>query len=99
MSHLRSAALVFTFALLAAAVSAAEPASSPDPVPVSASGSVSAESMSCVSCHQVKTPGIVAQWRASRHAAQGIGLLRMPRRGRRRTRGPLRTRGRRSSRP
>lgn len=34
---------------------------------------LSAETQSCVSCHQKKTPGIVAQWRGSRHALQGIG--------------------------
>jgi hydroxylamine dehydrogenase len=35
----------------------------------------SAESRRCVTCHENKTPGIVAQWRGSKHAAQGIGCF------------------------
>ena len=34
-----------------------------------------AESRKCIDCHQQKTPGIVAQWRASRHYAQGVGCF------------------------
>ena len=34
---------------------------------------LSKESRACVTCHEKKTPGLVAQWRGSRHAAQGIG--------------------------
>lgn len=35
-------------------------------------GPLSDESKPCVACHTLKTPGIVAQWRDSRHGAQGI---------------------------
>jgi len=33
---------------------------------------VSAEAKECLACHESTTPGIVEQWRASRHAAQGV---------------------------
>jgi hydroxylamine dehydrogenase len=35
-------------------------------------GPLSDESKPCVACHTLKTPGIVAQWRDSKHGAQGI---------------------------
>lgn len=41
--------------------------------PSKAAVDLSAESRPCVTCHESKTPGIVAQWRASKHAGQGIG--------------------------
>jgi len=53
--------LAGTFALLAAAAPA--------------SAAATPESQKCTSCHQDKTPGIVAQWRASRHAAQDVGCF------------------------
>jgi hydroxylamine dehydrogenase len=34
---------------------------------------LSAESKKCVACHVQKTPGIVAQWRGSRHSVEGVG--------------------------
>src|SRR6266545_4330890 len=34
---------------------------------------LSKESRDCVACHEKRTPGIVAQWRGSRHARQGVG--------------------------
>jgi len=33
---------------------------------------VSAEGEKCLACHEPSSPGIVAQWRASRHAAAGV---------------------------
>lgn len=33
---------------------------------------LSAESRECVACHAQKTPDIVAQWRGSRHAVEGV---------------------------
>lgn len=36
---------------------------------------VTAENKDCVSCHEVKTPGIVGQWHQSRHAISGIGCI------------------------
>jgi len=36
---------------------------------------VTAENQDCVECHQVKSPGIVQQWRISEHAKSGIGCL------------------------
>ena len=36
---------------------------------------LSAESRACVACHEKKTPGIVAQWRGSRHAREGVGCF------------------------
>ncbi|HEX2799218.1 MAG TPA: multiheme c-type cytochrome, partial [Thermoanaerobaculia bacterium] len=35
-------------------------------------GPLSDESKPCVACHTQKTPGIVAQWKDSKHGAQGI---------------------------
>jgi hydroxylamine dehydrogenase len=37
--------------------------------------SVSPESARCVACHEKKTPGIVAQWRDSKHATEGVGCF------------------------
>jgi hypothetical protein len=43
--------------------------------PTKAAADLSAESRPCVVCHESRTPGIVAQWRASKHAAQGVGCF------------------------
>jgi len=43
--------------------------------PAKPAADLSAESRPCVACHESKTPGIVAQWRASKHAGQGIGCF------------------------
>lgn len=45
-----------------------KPASKPAPP-------LSAESKKCVDCHAKNTPGIVAQWRGSRHAREGVGCF------------------------
>ena len=34
---------------------------------------LSPESQKCLVCHTQKTPGIVAQWRSSKHAREGVG--------------------------
>lgn len=36
---------------------------------------VTAENKDCVTCHDVKTPGIVGQWHQSKHAKSGIGCV------------------------
>ena len=36
---------------------------------------ISAESQKCIRCHAQKTPGIVAQWKGSRHAGAGVGCF------------------------
>lgn len=36
---------------------------------------VSADNEDCVSCHEVKTPGIVGQWHQSKHSESGIGCI------------------------
>src|SRR5262249_26464830 len=35
----------------------------------------SPESQKCIDCHKRTTPGIVAQWRGSRHAREGVGCF------------------------
>jgi len=55
------------FCLFLAGIAAAAPAKP--------AADLSAESRPCVACHESKTPGIVAQWRASKHAGQGIGCF------------------------
>ncbi|HKA37903.1 MAG TPA: multiheme c-type cytochrome [Thermoanaerobaculia bacterium] len=52
-----------------AARSKAAPRARPSPPPLSA------ESRKCVTCHSQKTPGIVAQWKGSRHAAEAVGCF------------------------
>jgi hydroxylamine dehydrogenase len=44
----------------------------PVPAPAKAVPGPSAESKGCVACHETKTPGIVAQWRDSKHAIPGV---------------------------
>src|SRR5215471_17169620 len=36
---------------------------------------ISPESQKCIECHKRSTPGIVAQWRGSRHAREGVGCF------------------------
>jgi hydroxylamine dehydrogenase len=61
-------ALVAAGSLAAGQAPAGKPAAPSKP-----SGALSAESRACVTCHEKKTPGIVAQWRGSRHALEGVG--------------------------
>ena len=61
---------VSAIALLAAAPPAKKKAPPASAAPET--GPLSDESKPCVTCHTQKTPGIVAQWRASKHGAQGI---------------------------
>ena len=50
-----------------------KPKPKPKPVaPAKEVGPLSDESKPCVACHTTKTPGIVAQWRDSRHGEMGI---------------------------
>ena len=69
MSAFRRACLA-VFSLLAAAAVLAAPDLSKTK---KESGELSPESKPCVACHESKTPGIVAQWRGSKHAAQSVG--------------------------
>ncbi len=36
---------------------------------------VTQDNKDCVSCHEVKTPGIVGQWKESKHSLSGIGCI------------------------
>jgi hypothetical protein len=55
-----------------AAKRAAKPA--PKPVAKTAPGfQIPTDSRTCVDCHAQKTPGIVGDWKASKHIAQGVG--------------------------
>ena len=36
---------------------------------------ISAESRKCVTCHEQRTPGLVAQWRHSGHSREGVGCF------------------------
>ncbi len=45
----------------------------PDGVVMTSDAVVVHESMRCVRCHTKKTPGVVASWRTSGHAAAGVG--------------------------
>ncbi len=58
---------VFLSLLMAGALAAAFPPGA------RAAAALGAESERCVGCHKDNTPGIVAQWRDSKHAAQGVG--------------------------
>jgi hypothetical protein len=50
-----------------------KPKPKPNPVaPAKEVGPLSDESKPCVACHTTKTPGIVAQWKSSRHGEMGI---------------------------
>jgi hydroxylamine dehydrogenase len=64
--------LIGLAAVLAAAVAygRTEPEKGP---PQKAAPALSAESRACVACHTRETPGIVAQWRGSKHAREGVG--------------------------
>ena len=67
-------ALGILSALLAAAdLAAGQAPSGKSAASAKPSGALSAESRACVACHEKKTPGIVAQWRGSRHALEGVG--------------------------
>jgi hypothetical protein len=69
---------LFALALLPAVVLSAAPPGAPAKKRAASASrakttaSLSAESRACVTCHEKKTPGIVAQWRDSKHGAQGI---------------------------
>jgi len=52
-----------------------KPAKTKKPAAGPAAVEVPAASRACVTCHAQKTPGIVAQWRGSGHAKQGVGCL------------------------
>ena len=70
---MRTVKIVSRFAAVAACLAlplgaaAAEKAKAP-PKPAA-----SARSRDCIECHQGQSPGIVEQWRGSRHAGKGVG--------------------------
>ena len=64
---MRAPSLRLAAALAAPLLAAATPAKATRPAPVPAS------SRACVECHATTTPGIVEEWRESRHARRGVG--------------------------
>lgn len=58
--------------LATAGLAAAQAAPPKKAAPAGTLAALSKESRACVSCHEKATPGIVAQWRSSRHARQGV---------------------------
>ncbi len=60
------------FLLTLVALAAAPPTAVAGPPPAAADAS-SSESRPCVTCHERTTPGLVAQWKDSRHHAKGVG--------------------------
>ena len=63
-------------AVALAAILAAAPAASQTTSAKKGPGAapaLSSESQKCLVCHTQKTPGIVAQWRQSKHAREGVG--------------------------
>jgi len=67
------AAAIATAALVA--VEAAEGAVAPGVATVERKIVVNPESAACVQCHDQRSPVIVAQWRDSAHALEGVGCL------------------------
>ena len=68
MNKLRLAALAALALGLTAPALAAAPAAKAAPAKRSA-----AASDACVACHQKSSPGVVADWKASRHSVMGVG--------------------------
>jgi hypothetical protein len=70
----RLAAVSLAVSAIPVLAGAAPPAKkkAPPAAAAAAIGPLSDESRPCVTCHDAKTPGIVAQWRKSKHGAQGI---------------------------
>jgi hypothetical protein len=64
---------VFSAIVSAASLAAGQTPAAKPAAPSKPPGALSAESRACVNCHEKKTPGIVAQWRGSRHALEGVG--------------------------
>ncbi len=65
-------AAVLALLLTSAPASSQTPSPKKGPVHKDASA-LSSESRKCLICHTKKTPGIVAQWRLSKHAREGVG--------------------------
>ncbi len=59
--------------LLAASIAEAQTKPAKKTPPRKSAPAISADSRKCVSCHEQKTPGIVAQWKHSGHAREGVG--------------------------
>jgi hydroxylamine dehydrogenase len=73
---MRLPSIVALVLLLSAGSSLGQAAKAPPKKPAAKpSAPLSAESKKCVSCHERSTPGIVAQWRGSRHAREGVGCF------------------------
>ncbi len=66
------ATAIATLLLTAAAASGQAPSAKKEPAH-KAEPALSDESRKCVGCHTEKTPGIVAQWRGSKHALEAVG--------------------------
>jgi hypothetical protein len=69
---------IHVFAIALAATLATAPATSQTPPSKKgpahkAAPALSSESQKCLVCHTQKTPGIVAQWRSSKHAREAVG--------------------------
>lgn len=62
----------FALGLALAAVALATPARGAQTAPAG-EAQLGEESRKCVACHEQRTPAIAAQWRASRHAKEGVG--------------------------
>ncbi|HTO87597.1 MAG TPA: multiheme c-type cytochrome [Thermoanaerobaculia bacterium] len=62
--------LIFVAAVVVLTLAAAAPSRALARAPAAASAS--AEKQTCITCHERATPGIVAQWRGSGHARQGV---------------------------
>jgi hydroxylamine dehydrogenase len=60
-------------AILAAAPATSQTTSAKKGPAHKAAPVLSPESQKCLVCHMQKTPGIVAQWRSSKHAREGVG--------------------------
>ncbi len=64
-------------AVLSVALFAAAPSQTPTTgapaAPAAVTGAPSTESRACVACHEKTTPGLVAQWKDSKHHARGVG--------------------------
>jgi hydroxylamine dehydrogenase len=64
--------VVLSVALFAAAPSTA-PTNGASPAPAADTGTPSTESRACLTCHEKTTPGLVGEWKDSKHHARGVG--------------------------
>ena len=69
-----SSRIALAAALAAPLLLASASAATPRPK-AKAAAAPAGRSASCITCHDMNTPGIVGEWRGSRHAAKGIGCF------------------------